>query len=652
MTRLPLALPTLGSAVRWFSVEVMTFHYTRHARCLAAAVVAAAGVGLAVPTTASAALQHLVPSATPAAAAGPASTYHSVVPFAAYTSKGRLAPAHSVTVSLASRGGLPGAGEFSAVALAVTVWQATKATTATVAPAGSSAAIRIMTAPRTRTVSGFAVVPVAANGAVRVRLTGGHARLHVVVEGYQQADGSGATFHPLAAATVLTPHQVGAGATRAVTVVGAPRTGLPPNGRIAAVALAVSVAHPSASTAVTVYPRGQSASASEPVVAAPRGLAASGVAIVKVGAHGEVSLHNAHGKATVSAKVEGYWTTDPIGARFRSVPPSTLFAGHASAMAWRTVKVASRSGLPAASETTAAVLSITAGSPSAAAYVAVSPSGHGVPPSGELAVPAHASVTTSVLARLGAGAVHVYASRGMSLRVIVVGWFGSTANGIDLSASAGTCASPLPTSAAFAVIGANDGQPFSSSNATCFTTEAAEAKQLAAAPEFYMNLADPGKASAGHWHKGGPEVCHVAHDYDLGCAYDYGYEAAKQAVTFASSHGMLADSRWWLDIETANSWGSHNVHAPGHLAANVADIHGALHYLATQHLPAGIYTETAWWSAITGSATGFSQVPVWGGGAGSRTAARTNCKQVSITGGPALLTQWFTNVLDDHDVAC
>jgi hypothetical protein len=43
---------------------------------------------------------------------------------------------------------------------------------------------------------------------------------------------------------------------------------------------------------------------------------------------------------------------------------------------------------------------------------------------------------------------------------------------------------------------------------------------------------------------------------------------------------------------------------------------------------------------------------VWGGGAGSRTAARTNCRPVSITGGPALLAQWFTNVQDDHDVAC
>jgi hypothetical protein len=77
-----------------------------------------------------------------------------------------------------------------------------------------------------------------------------------------------------------------------------------------------------------------------------------------------------------------------------------------------------------------------------------------------------------------------------------------------------------------------------------------------------------------------------------------------------------------------------------------------LHYLRSQGLPAGIYTETVWWAAITGTPKGFSQVPVWGGGAGSRSNARANCKPVSITGGPALLAQWFTDVRHDHDVAC
>jgi hypothetical protein len=623
-----------------------------HLRHLAAAFVAVAGVGLAAPTPAVASLQHLIPSASPAAAMGPASTYQSVTSFTAYSSKGRLAPSHSVTVALAGRRGLPAAGGFSAVAVEVTVWSATTSTTAAVSAAGSSSRIRAVTAPAKRAVAGFTVVPVAATGAIQIRLGGGHARARIVVVGYQQAGAGGTTFHPLAPASVLAPHRFSSGATRSVSVVGAPRTGLPPNGHIAAVALAVTVTHPTATTVVTAYPRGQAAATGQPIVAAPQGLTASGVGIVKVGAHGDVSLHNAHGTATLSAAVEGYWTTDPTGASFRSVSPTTPYRGKTVANRWRSIKVAGRGGVPAASQTSAVLLSITAGSPSAAAYVAVAPSGHGVPLSGELTVPAQASVTTSVLARPGAGAVHIYANRRMSISVSVVGYFGSTANGIDVNASAGGCSSPLPSTAGFAVIGATDGQPYGSVDPTCFTTQSTQATQLPAAPEYYMNLADPGKASTGHWHKGGPQACHVAHDYDLGCAYDYGYEAAKAAVTFARDHGMAAGSRWWIDVEIANSWGSHSVRAPGHLSANIADIHGALHYLGTQALPAGIYTETAWWSAITGEAKGFATVPVWGGGAGSRTAARTNCRPVSITGGPALLAQWFTNVQDDHDVAC
>jgi hypothetical protein len=180
----------------------------------------------------------------------------------------------------------------------------------------------------------------------------------------------------------------------------------------------------------------------------------------------------------------------------------------------------------------------------------------------------------------------------------------------------------------------------------------AQAQGLRAAPQFYMNLADPGRASKQHWNHGGPKACYVAHNYDAGCAYDYGYLAAEQAVGFAQAHGMAAGSRWWVDVETDNSWGG-KLDAPAHHAANVADIKGALRYLATHGFPAGIYTETAWWSPITGSPSTFSQVPVWGGGAGSAKNARANCKAVSITGGPALLAQWFrTQGGVDHDVAC
>jgi hypothetical protein len=621
---------------------------------LTAAVVAATGVGLALPGSAAATIEPFIPSLVPAAtSATPAATYHAVTGFTAYASNGRVAPGNWVSVPLAGRHGLPAAGGFTAAAVTVTLSQATKPTTAAVSGSSTATRTRVVTAPVSRAAAGFAVAPVGSTGAVRVRLSGGHAALRIVVAGYQRAGNGGATFHPLTPATVLAPVRVGAGATRSVSILGSPRTGLPPNGHVAAVALAVTAGQPSATTTVTAYPRGQAAGAGQAVLAARNGRATSAVGIVAVGAHGDVTLRNAHGHAMLSAQVEGYWTKDPTGASFRSVAPEVVYGGSTAANAWRSVTVADRSGLPQASQIGAALLSITAEGASVPAYLAIAPTRRGFPSSGPISVPAHTSVTTSVLARLSGANIHIYANRRLSLTVSVVGWYGTTANGTDVNASAGSCSSPLSSDATFAVIRATNGQPFHSANPTCFSSETNEARQLPAAPQYYLNLADPGRASKSHWDHGGPTACHVAHDYDLGCAYDYGYLAAKHAVGFAKQHEMAAGSRWWLDVEIGNSWGSRHLKQPGHQAANAADIQGALHYLRSQGLPAGVYTETVWWDAITGSPRGFSRVPVWGGGAGSLANARANCKQVSITGGPALLAQWFTkDSFVDHDVAC
>jgi hypothetical protein len=329
------------------------------------------------------------------------------------------------------------------------------------------------------------------------------------------------------------------------------------------------------------------------------------------------------------------------------VTPTELYDGTTVANAWRNVKVATRGGVPRVAGAGAAVLSIKAGPSSSAASLTVAPAKSGFPSSGPISVAAHRTVTTAVLTRLTGADVHIYSTRRMHLTVSVTGWYGATASGVDVS----SCGSGVPSSASFAVIRATNGLPYNSSDPTCFGTEVSQAQNLAAAPQFYMNLADPGRASKGHWNDGGPKSCHVAHNYETGCAFDYGYLAAEQAVGFARSHGMAAGSRWWVDVETDNSWGSRSG-APAHLAANVADIQGALRYFATHGFPAGIYTETSWWSAITGSSTSFTKVPVWGGGAGSAKNARANCKSKSVTGGPALLAQWFTSTHADNDVSC
>jgi hypothetical protein len=203
----------------------------------------------------------------------------------------------------------------------------------------------------------------------------------------------------------------------------------------------------------------------------------------------------------------------------------------------------------------------------------------------------------------------------------------------------------MPTGASFGVIATTDGRPYFSS--PCLSSEYSWASGLTYRPQFYVNLADPGHKST-HWAQGGPRACDRRPKYDAGCAYDYGYEAAAAAWSYVTAIGASGNARWWLDVETDNTWG----YSSAGIAANRAVIHGALDYLRhRRHVTTGIYTETSWWDFITGGSASFSNTPVWGGGANSKAHAAANCRSHSITGGPALLAQWIRQGVD-HDIAC
>jgi hypothetical protein len=494
------------------------------------------------------------------------------------------------------------------------------------------------------------MMPVGSAGKIRARVSAGKARLRIVVTGYQSTGLPGETFHALTPATVLSAHRFGAGVSRPVAIVGAPRTGLPPNGQVAAVALAVTVANPSATTTVSAYPHGTPAAAAT-AVSAHRGATTSGTAILTVGSHGQIVLRNSRGHTNISAEVEGYWTTDPTGSSFHPARPATVLKADLAAKSRRAVRIAGRHGLPSASQITSVALSITTGTPSQSGSLAIEPTTHGSTRTAVLSTVAHSHVTGTVLAKLTGSKLFVTASHRTPVTVSVVGWYAANATGTDLDATSGSCTGPIATTNSFAVIRATDGQPYGSADPACFAAETLDAKQLPAAPQFYLNLADPGKESS-HWGQGGPRACDVTAGFDAGCAYDYGYLAAKQAVAFGHANGAPAASRWWVDVEPDNTWGNPGDGPPSHRAANIADTRGALGYLNSHGYPAGVYTETVWWEAITGVPAALSHVPVWGGGAGSAALARANCKQVSITGGPALLVQWFTTTAADHDIAC
>ena len=94
-------------------------------------------------------------------------------------------------------------------------------------------------------------------------------------------------------------------------------------------------------------------------------------------------------------------------------------------------------------------------------------------------------------------------------------------------------------------------------------------------------------------------------------AYNYGYNAAQAAVEYASSQGASSPV-WWLDVENdlcGQYWSCNQ-------ALNSLTIQGALDYLHSLKITAGIYSTSVQWQGITGGyVPPGPQIPIWVAGA-------------------------------------
>ncbi len=97
-----------------------------------------------------------------------------------------------------------------------------------------------------------------------------------------------------------------------------------------------------------------------------------------------------------------------------------------------------------------------------------------------------------------------------------------------------------------------------------------------------MNTANPAPSSGYYWPTSGaqdPALClDATSTTDPGCAYDYGWQAAANALSTATSAlGGSPQGIWWLDVETGNTWN-------GDASSNAADLQGSIDYLLAQHV--------------------------------------------------------------------
>jgi hypothetical protein len=244
------------------------------------------------------------------------------------------------------------------------------------------------------------------------------------------------------------------------------------------------------------------------------------------------------------------------------------------------------------------------------------------------------------------GATHKIKSRARTIHVRTPGY--------DVSYP--QCGGTLPAGS-FGLVGVDGGRPYDVN--PCLATEIDWATTTGS-PAYYVNTADPGPNASTHWPTGqtSPQACKASSRNSTACSYDYGWNAAKdsygRAAAAATSVGAPAVSgaKWWLDVETGNSWQVDNGETATHYANDTAALKGMRGYLRAKGVSTvGVYSTSRQWQQITGGAS-LAKAPIWYAGVGGPSSAAAHCASTqSFTGGPVRLTQYRRGGFD-ADNAC
>jgi hypothetical protein len=200
----------------------------------------------------------------------------------------------------------------------------------------------------------------------------------------------------------------------------------------------------------------------------------------------------------------------------------------------------------------------------------------------------------------------------------------------------------LPSSpGAFGIVGVTAGRAFSQNGCLTYEFAWAKASGTLAPPSLYMNLQYPIGTTASYAMNGPKGKCSQK---DKECqAYAYGWNAADNAYAYAKGKGAES-SRWWLDIETANSWSAKT-------ALNKLVIQGALDYFGREELgiTAGIYSTQRMWTTVAGSFR--PDVESWVAQATQQGADNSCTTSVPFGTGRVALVQYVSGG-QDWDYAC
>jgi hypothetical protein len=221
----------------------------------------------------------------------------------------------------------------------------------------------------------------------------------------------------------------------------------------------------------------------------------------------------------------------------------------------------------------------------------------------------------------------------LSLQTVVASsYYATGSNGVDISYP--SCATKVPA-VAFGIVGVNNGLVYGHNG--CLAAEAKNFSDVS----LYMNTGLNASKSSAYYVQ-----AQAGCNGDVYCAaYNYGFNAAKDAISYANSQGV-GSAKWWLDVETMNTWNKD-------VLQNQKSLQGEYDALvANGAVVVGIYSTTAQWQNIT--AGWQNNWPSWGATTWTTAAqAQSYCTGHQFTGGASLLMQYKSKQSKvDQDVAC
>ncbi len=214
------------------------------------------------------------------------------------------------------------------------------------------------------------------------------------------------------------------------------------------------------------------------------------------------------------------------------------------------------------------------------------------------------------------------------------------------------CGKTLPTGQLFGIVGVNDG--LANTTNPCFTTELAWANNSSGTTAqgkaaLYVNTANPGNLNVADWPTSGTSSKYGScNGQDTqACAYIYGWNMAELDAQSRISGNSPANFKWWLDVETDNSWETNK-------SNNVADLEGMVDYFQSLNAQVGIYSTAYQWGQIAGSISSQNSLyglDSWLPGSSSLKAAKAACTDPGLTGGKTTVTQYVSRRID-YDYSC